>query len=44
MTLLNFTLKLVTFSLTALAASGIVWAIFALVSGSFENVTFGILG
>ena len=44
MILLNFTLKLVAFSLTALAASGIVWAIFALLSGAFENATFGILG
>jgi hypothetical protein len=44
MKLLTFTLKLVTFSLTALAASGIVWAIFALVSGEFTNATFGILG
>jgi hypothetical protein len=44
MRLLNFTLKLVTFSLTVLAASGIVWAIFALLSGSFDNATFGILG
>ena len=31
-------------SYVALAASGIVWAIVALVSGEFTNATFGIAG
>ena len=44
MKLLNFTFKIAALTLTALAASGIFWAIFALASGSFKNATFGILG
>ena len=44
MKLLNFTFKSVAFTLTTLASFGILWAIFALLSGSFENATFGILG
>ncbi len=44
MKLLNYTLKTIAFTLTAFAASGILWAIFALVSGEFTNATFGILG
>jgi len=44
MRLLNYTLKTIAFTLTAFAASGIIWAIFALVAGEFTNATFGILG
>jgi hypothetical protein len=44
MKLLNLTFKLIAFTLTAFVASGILWAIFALVSGEFTNATFGILG
>ena len=44
MRLFNYTLKIIAFTLTAFAASGILWAIFALVSGEFTNATFGILG
>ena len=44
MRLLNYTLKIISFTFAAFAASGILWAIFALVSGEFTNATFGILG